>query len=103
MPWYKFTIKLRDGSVHSGIRQLAAVDLDYVWRAYEGKAKDHYKKQLSSFEVIQLSKLSQEIRDFIASQGKRDEWKLTGWTTTPNRKKGYKLDPISLEERKGKS
>lgn len=100
MPWYRFTIKLRDGSVHAGIRQLAAADLDYVWRSYERKAKDHYRHKLASFDVIQLSKLSKEVKDFVASQGKKDTLEWGSPKATVNRKKNY-VQGNTLEERNG--
>ena len=57
MPLFEFRIKLRDRSVHKGVRQLDSYDLDYIYRTYLKKAEQHYRGDLVSFDVVMVSKL----------------------------------------------
>lgn len=101
MAYFKFTITCCN-SVSIGIRQLDYTDIDTVHRIYEKKAKDHYKRDLQEFNVVMLSKLSKEVKEFIKGQGKKEDPILNELTamevfnqaqkTTPNRKKGYNKD-----------
>lgn len=106
MPFYKFYIVTKPNQAIQFIRQLDQKDLDVVWRQYERKAKDHYKSKLISFEVVHLSKLSPEVKKWIADQGKPETKLMDDLLNdqgvggkVASRKKGRNEGP-ALEERK---
>ncbi len=105
MPFYKFTITLKNKTVQEFIRQLDLKDLDQVWRVYAKKTEDFYKSKVASFRVTQLSKLDPEVKDFIAGQAKNvtkneleDLLNIPDLKGPANRKKGNSEGP-SLENR----
>jgi hypothetical protein len=86
MPFYQFTITLKNKTVQQFIRQLDLKDLDQVWRVYEKKSVDHHKSKMASFRVIQLSKLDPEVKEFISSQGKKTKNELDDLLNVPDQK-----------------
>jgi len=92
MPYYLFTVRLTTGKKVAAIRQLPQADIDAVWRQYEKVAEGHYRNSLQSFSVVQLSKLSPEVRKFIADQAKKPDYP-PGWNdiapAPPPRKSNY--------------
>lgn len=106
MPFFQFTITLRNKTVLQFIRQMPNTDLDQVWRIYSKISKQHYKSQLDEFKVIQLSKLSPEVKQWIADQGKNvtknemDELlNIPDQKGTVSRRKGGSSMGPTLEER----
>lgn len=104
--YLQFTITLRSGQRLQFIRPLPAKDLDQVWRSHEVKAKDHYKSTLSSFRVVQLSKLDPVVKKYIADQGKPETKAMDDLLNdmdegkrVADRRKGRGESP-NLEERK---
>jgi hypothetical protein len=98
---------LRNNQVIQIIRQLDLKDLELVWRTHERKAKNHYKSKLSSFRVVQLSKLDPEVKKLIADQGKPDSTAMNDVLNDPgelvktsNRKKKPGSEGPTLDERK---
>src|SRR6476620_91731 len=78
MPYYHFSVILTDGKTHSGIRQLPNRDIDQIWREYERQAQSHYGSKFKAFEVVMLSKLSPQVRDWIERQGTKPD-SMQGW------------------------
>lgn len=72
MPLYKFTIKLRDVQKPIiGIREIASYDIDVVYRTYKLKAEEKYSSyKVADFEVIMISKLSQEGKEYLSQKRK---------------------------------
>jgi hypothetical protein len=109
MGYFQFELKLRTGEDLKFIRLLTDFkDIDQVHRIYNQKARDHYKKRLTSFKVVQLSKLDPEVKAWITSQGNPDSTLMNdllndfGQTTaTANRKKKPGSEGPTLENRKG--
>src|SRR5688572_5353424 len=107
MPLFEFRIKLRNRSVHNGVRQLDSHDINFVYRTYLKKAEQHYRNDLASFDVVMISKLSDAGRAFIQAQGRPQADFLRDWqpeelkaqySSTASRKKA-KFEGKSLEER----
>lgn len=107
MPYFQYTINLRTGEELKFIRLIEVKDIDQVWRKYHLKAKEHYKKRLTNFRVIQLSKLDPDVKAWVAAQGKQDTNLMNDLlsefgTTSPtaNRKKKPGTEGPTLEDRK---
>lgn len=104
MGYFQFSIQLRSGANYQFIRHLEdQSDIDRVWRIYEKKAKVHYKSQLASFNVIQLSKLSEPVKGFIKDQGKKDEMPDGDLMAKPTNRKKNRSQGMNLEDRNNPS
>lgn len=48
----------------TGIREMTA-DIDAAWRFFKGKAETKYQSYLELFDLVQLSKLSDEVKEYL--------------------------------------
>lgn len=107
MPYYKFTIEIKQGPILQFIRNLDILGIDLVWRKYEKLSRDHYKRKMESFKVVKLSKLDPEVKAWITAQGKPDSKLIEDlmndfgtFSPTANRKKKPGTEGPTLEKRK---
>ncbi len=72
MPYYRITVTLKNKQVHSGIRLLEVWNPDTALRMVEKTAHEHYGEgKVKKVDVAMLPKSSEEVKRFIASQGRR--------------------------------
>lgn len=64
--YYQITIMLRDKSVHSGVRENAALDIDSAYLLFRNKAMEIYgDNNVIYFQCVQLSKHSDEYKNYM--------------------------------------
>lgn len=66
MPFYYILVRLKNGNVHKGVRENQNTFIDRVWEEYYGLACKSYGAGLVNFICVQISKNSQEYKDFKA-------------------------------------
>ena len=72
MPYYKIAITLKTGRIQQGIRLLEVWNPDTALRMVEKMAKDHYGEgRIRKIDVAMLPKSSEEVKQFLARQGKK--------------------------------
>lgn len=42
-----------------------STDIDTAWRYFKGKAEIKYQSYLEDFDLVQLSKLSDEVKEYL--------------------------------------
>ena len=68
--YYLITITPSNGKTVSAVRVLAEEPIDKLWNQYEMKANGIYR-DLKYFNIVQLSKHSQEVKDFLSKNNLR--------------------------------
>lgn len=67
MPYYRITINSHKKKKVIGVRQLSNSDIDYAWKYFEKKILEKYRgTDLISYEIVMLSKLSEDVKKFLA-------------------------------------
>jgi len=78
MPYYRISIKLKNGNHLSGIREMDNRDVDYAWKYFEARAYEKFGEfAVTGFNLIMLSKLSQEVKAYIRKEKKPP--RIQGW------------------------
>lgn len=63
MPWYRITVRMKNGQTHQGVRQNESSNIDALYTHYIKKAHDHYgESKVKQVEVVMLPKNSEEVR-----------------------------------------
>ena len=71
MAYYLITVVLKN-EVKTGIKEMELQSIDKLYPQYEMIAKGRFP-DLKTFNIAQVSKYSQEVRNYLAKKGKKDE------------------------------
>ncbi|HUR11202.1 MAG TPA: hypothetical protein VM012_07525 [Flavitalea sp.] len=78
MPYYYVTVKLKNGNILSGIREMDNLDIDYAWQYFRNRAITRFGDfSITAFEVMMLSKHSNQVKAYIRKEKKPP--RIEGW------------------------
>ncbi len=78
MPFYRITIKLKNGNQLSGIREMDQADVDRAWQYFHSQSVKRFGNfTIVNFEVVMLSKFSQAVKAYIRQEKKPA--RIEGW------------------------
>ncbi len=63
MPWYRITIRLKNGKLYRGVRQIDLWNIDTVYNHVKKKADRHFGNQVKDFDVAMISKNAAELKN----------------------------------------
>ena len=66
MAYYQIIIELSNGKVIEGVRELPEQSIDQYWTTYEMKSAGVYRHSMVYFNIVQLSKFSTEVKQYLA-------------------------------------
>lgn len=71
MPYYRISVKLKNGNNLAGIREMDQADIDRAWQYYHNQAVKRFGEfAITNFEVVMLSKFSEPVKTYIKKQKK---------------------------------
>jgi len=78
MPFYRITIKLKNGNNLSGIREMDQADIDRAWQYFHTQSVKRFGEfSIVNFEVVMLSKFSEVVKVYIRQEKKPP--RIAGW------------------------